>query len=815
MLRGNQASIPIQRMLKNYFKTAIRNLLRQKSISLINLAGLTLGITSSLVLFLMVAYMSSYDSFVTKRDRIYRVVNQSQGNNGTDYQAGVPTVLPDAFRNDFPEAEEVVFISGGSSQLVVIPQRNGELKKIQEDQGIAFTEPGYFKLFDRAMIQGVAAGAIDEPNEAIISTSLARKYFDKEDVVGEVLKFEDAEYSIKAVMEDAHPNTDFPFNLLLSYSTIKKQREESGWNSIWSGEQCYFLLKAGESIAKVNSRMPAFTKKYIGADDPDKTEFFAQPLTEMHFDERFDTYSFNTVSRTTLVAFSVIALILIITASINFINLSTAEAIKRSKEVGVRKSLGSTRGQLIFQFLGETTLVTLVAVLLSLALTQFALTFINPFMEMKLALNFETDTTLWIYIVSVTVLVSVFSGLYPAFVVSGFKPTQALKNLISNRNSSGYVLRKGLVVMQFFISQLLIIGTIVIVSQMKYYQDKDLGFTKDAILVVPIPEREKPGAGADASSKMRTLREEMARIPGVELASLSSAPPSSGSVSGTNFRLQGSDEEHSTQVKQIDGNYIDLYKLQLLEGQNVADLDTVTGFVVNEKFAHIAGFANPGDIMGKVIRVWRKEYPVVGIVKDFHTVSLRSPIEATVLFNRISGYENLSLKVKMSEAQNVISQLKTKWEATYPEHLFEYEFLDESIREFYDGEQRMSILLSVFTSMAIFIGCLGLFGLATFMANQKTKEIGVRKVLGASVESIVMMFSKEYLKLIVLGFVLAAPVGWFFMGKFLDEFAYKIEVGPQVFLLTLGVTLLIALVTVGYRSFRAATVNPVSSLRSE
>jgi putative ABC transport system permease protein len=815
MLREGRSIIPIQRMLKNYFKTAIRNLLRQKSISLINLAGLTLGISSSLVLFLMVAYMSSYDSFVTKRDRIYRVVDQSRGNNGTDYQAGVPTVLPDAFRNDFPEAEEVVFISGGSSDLIIIPQRNGELKKIQEEQGIAFTEPGYFKLFDRTIIQGIATQAIDEPNEAIISVSAAKKYFGKEDVIGEVLKFEDAEYNIKAVMEDAHPNTDFPFNLLLSYSTIKKQREQSGWNSIWSGEQCYFLLKEGESIAKVESRLPAFTKKYLGADDPDKTEFITQPLTEMHFDERFDTYSFNTVSRTTLVAFSVIALILIVTASINFINLSTAEAIKRSKEVGVRKSLGSTRGQLVLQFLGETTLVTVVAVLLSLALTQFALAFINPFMEMKLVLDFATDTTLWIYIVSVTILVSVFSGLYPAFVVSGFKPTQALKNLISNRNSSGYVLRKGLVVMQFFISQLLIIGTIVIIAQMKYYQNKDLGFAKDAILVVPIPEKEKPSAITGASSKMRTLREEMARVPGVELASLSSAPPSSGNVSGTNFHLLGSEEEYSTQVKQIDGHYIDLYKLHLLEGQNVADLDTANGFIINEKLAHIAGFANPGDMMGKVIHVWGKDYPVVGIVKDFHTVSLRSPIEATVLFNRISGYENLALKVKMSEAQNVIAQLKTKWEAAYPEHLFEYEFLDENIREFYDGEQRMSILLSVFTSMAIFIGCLGLFGLATFMANQKTKEIGVRKVLGASVESIIMMFSKEYLKLIVLGFVLAAPAGWFFMGKFLDEFAYKIEVGPQVFLLTLGITLLIAIVTVGYRSFRAATVNPVNSLRSE
>jgi hypothetical protein len=319
----------------------------------------------------------------------------------------------------------------------------------------------------------------------------------------------------------------------------------------------------------------------------------------------------------------------------------------------------------------------------------------------------------------------------------------------------------------------------------------------------------------EGGSKMRTLRDEMANIPGVEMASLANDPPSSGHVSGTNFKLQGSDESHGTQVKQIDGNYLKLFELELLTGQNVQDLDTATGFIVNEKLAHIAGFDNAADIVGKVIRVWSKEYPVVGVVKDFHTVSLHSPIEATVLFNRIRGYEHLALKVNVKQAQGVISQLKTKWEAAYPEHLFEYEFLDENIRNFYEGEQRMSILLSIFTSMAIFIGCLGLFGLATFMANQKTKEIGVRKVLGASVESIVMMFSKEYAKLILLGFMLAAPAGWFLMGKFLDEFAYKIEVGPQVFLLTFGITLLIAILTVGYKSLRAATVNPVNSLRSE
>ncbi|HEY9048374.1 MAG TPA: ABC transporter permease [Ohtaekwangia sp.] len=802
-------------MFKNYLKTAFRNLWRNKGISMINLAGLTLGISCSLVLFLMVLYMSSYDAFQTKRDRIYRVVNQWQGNSGIEYQSGVPAVLPEAFRTDFPEAEEVVFISEGRSSLVSIPQKNGEYTKYQEDDGIAFTEPSYLKVFDRTIVFGDAGKGLDEPNEAIIAAGWAKKYFGKEDVVGEILKYDDNEYRITAVMEDAPPNTDFPFNMLLSYSTIKKVREEAGWNSIWSGEQCYFLLKENEPIARVENRMPAFSKKYLGDDaEEEKSRFFLLPLTAMHFDERFDTYSETTVSRASLIGFAAIGIILIITASINFINLSTAEAIKRSKEVGVRKSLGSTRGQLVRQFLGETTLVTLVAIILALSLTQIMLGFVNPFMKMNLSLDF-TNGMLWVFLVLVTAVVSILSGLYPAFVVSGFKPALALKNLVSNKNSSGYMLRKSLVVMQFCISQVLIIGTIVIVNQIRYSQTKELGFAKDAIIIAPIPEKEKPNAPGSGVSKMRTLREEVARIPGVAMASLGSAPPSYGHVSSTDFTVQGAEKSYETQVKMIDGNYLDLYKIELLEGQNLQDLDTANGYLVNERLAYIAGYTKPADLVGKVIQLWGKDFPVVGVVKNFHTMSLHEPIEATILFNRIRGYETLAIKVDMNKAQQVISDLKSKWEATYPEHLFEYQFLDQNIGEFYEGEQRLSVLLTIFTSMAIFIGCLGLFGLATFMANQKTKEIGVRKVLGASVESIVLMFSKEYVKLILLGFVFAAPLGWFVMNRFLEKFVYKIELGVPIFLMTLGATLLIAMITVGYKSFRAATINPVNSLRSE
>jgi len=801
-------------MLKNYFVTAIRNLLRGKGSAIINISGLAMGMTCSLVLFLMIRHMSTFDNFHAKRDRIYRVVAQSDGNNGKSYTSGVPTVLPDAFRTDFPEAETVVFTEYRSPALITVQQPSGEPKKYEEEAGVAFVESGFFHLFDRAVLIGDAQKGLDEPNEAVISKRSALKYFGKEDAIGEIVKFDNVEYKISAVVEDFPGNTDFPFDLMLSYITVKKKREESGWNSIWSDQQCYILLKEGETPSKIDSRLPAFAEKYIGKEDPDHTQFFLQPLADLHFDTRFDVFTYHTVNKSMLVAFGVIAFILIVTACINFVNLATAEAIKRSKEVGIRKSLGSTKRQLVRQFLGETSLITFIALLIALAFSQLALSFLNPFLDVHLALNLGSDLQMWAFMLAISALVALMAGLYPAFVVSSFQPALALKNLISNKNSSGYALRRGLVVAQFFISQFFIIGTIVVIDQMNYFQKKDLGFNKDAILVVPVPERASI-KNMEGVSKMRTFREQVAAIPGVQVVSLNSAPPSSGHVSSTNMKVEGKDENFATQLKLVDDNYAGLFGLQFIAGKNVPDLDTATGFVVNEKLAHTVGFSNATDIEGRILKVSGRTLPVIGVVKDFHTMSLHTAIEPVVIMNQISRYENLALQVKMDAVQDVLAQLKPVWERTYPDYLFSYQFLDQQIKEFYENEQKTSILLTVFSCIAIFIGCLGLFGLVTFMANQKNKEIGVRKVMGASVESIVFMFSREFLKLIGLGFLIAAPVAWWVMNRFLDEFAYKIKIGPGVFVIGLLATMVIALLTVGYRSFKAAVVNPVKSLRSE
>jgi len=801
-------------MLKNYLTTALRNLWRSKGTTFINVSGLTLGVTTSLILFLLVRHESSFDTFHTKRDRIYRVASSSNGNQGRNYSAGIPAVLPEAFKLDFPEAEEVLVSSYRSGNLVSIPQAQGESKKYQEEKGVVYTQPSFFKIFDRKILAGDVEKGLDEPNEAVISEKLALKYFGKQDAIGEVLNVDNAEYKITAIIEDSPINTDLPFDLLLSYITIKKQKDEQGWNSTWSDDNCYFLLRKGSAISEIERRILAFVEKYLGKENNNKANYEIQPLSSIHFDDRFGNYNYTTTSREMLMALSVIGIFLIVTACINFINLVTAEAIKRSKEVGIRKTLGSSRAQLIIQFLGESSLVTIVAVVLAIGFAQMGLSFLNPFLDMDISLNLLTDGAVWIFLGLTTFLVALLSGLYPSLVVSGFKPVFAIKNQTNNRQSSGYLLRKGSVVLQFFISQFLIIGTIVLISQMDYYKNKDLGFKKDAILTIPIPENERFG-NKDGTSKMKTLREELSVISGVEMASLSSRPPSSGSVSSTDFQIEGREEHFGTQVKLVDGNYLNIYGIELVAGANLLDLDTAQGFIVNEKLAATIGSKNPQELIGKVVRMWGKKLPVVGVVKNFHTMSLHEPIEATIMFNSIRNYATISLKVNPSNYQAVVKQVQKRWEAAYPEHIFSYKFLDEEIKEFYERESKMSTLLTVFTTMAIFIGCLGLFGLATFMANQKTKEIGVRKVLGASVKSIIVLFSSEYVKLIMFGFILAVPASWYVMNLWLNDFAYKIEIGPSIFLVGLGTTFLIAIITVGYRSLRAATVNPVDSLRSE
>lgn len=799
-------------MYKSYFKIGWRNLFRNKAYTVINIAGLAMGITCCIILFLIVDHGRSYDKYHSKGDRIYRVVSMSKGNEGFKFTQGIPIALPFAFRDDFAQVDQVAFTSYRRGNTITVVEKD-KLTKYEEKEGVAFTEPSFFKIFDRKILMGSADKGLDDISEALISRKWALKYFGREDVLGEIIEFESKPYKIMGVMEDVPTNTDLPFELVLSYATIKSEYEKGGWGHVSDSDNCYFLLKEGADISSVEQQIPAFVKKHqpesILAEN--ETPYILQPLYSIHSDMRFGNYG-KKLPVAAQIAFTVIALFLLISACINFVNLTTAEAVKRAREVGIRKVLGSTRKQLVSQFIVEALIVTIASIVISLFAADLLLGFINPFLNSSLVLNLFSQS-IWIFLVTLIIVVITFAGFYPAWMVSGFNATLALKNLMGNKGSKGFSLRKGLVVLQFFISQFFIIGTIVMTRQMSFMQNQDIGFAKDAIITIPIPDQSEnsPTSG----SARQALKNEILRLPGVENVSLNYSPPSYNAVLTSSFSLAGSSQEFSTQVKQVDGNYIQLFQFELIAGELLADHDSMRNTVVNEKLARTIGFENSREIVGKEISLWGKNLLVTGVVKDFNTQSLSHAVEPVVLVNNASGFQSLSVKLVPYQMQATIEQIRSQWEAHYPGYIFSYEFIDEQIRNMYNGERKTTVLMNIFAFIAIFIGCLGLLGLVMFMTNQKTKEVGVRKVLGASVVSIVVLFLKEFAKPILIAFALSAPLAALLMNNVVDEFAYKTTIGPAIFFFSFLITFSIAFFTVGYWSVKAAMANPVKSLRSE
>lgn len=793
-------------MIRNYLTIAFRNIQRNISYTVINIAGLSLAITCSLVLFLLITFLTSFDNYHPNGDRIYRFVTSSDyGHEEFDYTPGVPSPFPDAVKSDIAGIESVLFISGQWGPLISV-EENGERRIFGEEEAIAYTDSMYFHFFNRTLLSGSAS--LSAPNEAVISKRWARKYFGEEDAIGKMIKINnDQDYVIRGVMDDYPENTSFPFDLLMSYETIRQSKLQAGWKSVNSDDQCYVILERGKDPEDINAQLAGFTEKYLGEERAKRMTRWLQPLKNIKHDSRLSNYGYATVEMESIWAMGVVIVFLLVTGSINFINLSTALAIRRSKEVGIRKVLGSQRGQLIFQYLSETGLVALCAVLASAGLAELALISLNGFLEMDLHIDLS-QPNLWIFVGGIWLLVSLISGLYPALMLSGFSPALALKNKLTNRTSGGFFLRRSLVVFQFIISQFLIVGTIILISQMDYFNSKDLGFTREAVITIPLPQTDS------VLTKMAVLAQ-VRSLAGVEQASLCSAPPSSGSVDKSSFEITGIETTNNVaQIKAGDFEYLDLFDIELVAGRPFDDVDTANAWIVNERLVRWLNL-DPEEILGRNLRMRGTELPVIGVVKDFHTVSLERAIEPTILVKFPLAYRHMSVKVKPGQFNSTIKAIEASWKARYPDFLFSYEFLDEEIAEFYDGTRKMSVLLIMFSSIAIFIGCLGLYGLISYIATQKEKEIGVRKVLGATTGQIMMIFSREFTVLIVVAFVVAAPLSGYIMSQWLQNFAYSIPLDWTMFAAGIGVTLAIALIAVGYRSILAASANPVKALRNE
>ncbi|MDB4901465.1 MAG: FtsX-like permease family protein [Mucilaginibacter sp.] len=803
-------------MIKNYLKTAWRNLVRNKSYTAINIIGLAVGIAACLLIFLVIHFETSFDNFHKKRDRIYRVVTASKTPEGMSYETGVPLPVSEAMRIDYPQIP-VASILKNESQVTVEGSNGQPLKKFKEEN-VYFAEPQFFNIFDFDWLAGDQKTALTEPNSAVLTQETAEKYFgDWRVAIGKTIKYENKNIiKVTGILKNVPVNTDFKLGVVISHATLNNTNFKGNlkdWVSTFSYHYCFIVLPGSITVNQFNNNLAAFVKKHKPAEYV-KQGLIAVPLTDMHYDSRFGVFSGHTFSRELISALSLIGLFLLIIACVNFINLATAQAVNRSKEVGIRKVLGSNRAQLVFQFISETFIITFFAVILAIGLAQVALPFLNQLLDVKISSGFMIDPVVLSFLIIVILVVTLLSGFYPAMVLSGFNPITALKNKVAAGRSSGISLRRGLVVLQFCIAQVLVIGTLVVITQMNYLKNYSLGFDKEAIVNVNVP------SDSVSHLKIDALRNQLLQQPGIKSVSFSFASPSDNNGWGTDFKFNNSPKrtDFGASLKWSDAEYFKLYGLRFIAGRPFIKSDQVREYVVNETLVKKLGIHDPKDIIGKSINLWddkSKFARVVGVVKDFNIASLRQPIPPVLMASWKDVYQTINIKLQTGKINQTLTSIQRLWNSTFPDYVYDRQFLDEKVAGFYDRETQLSTLYKIFAGIAIFISCLGLYGLVSFMAVQRTKEVGIRKTLGATVSHIVYLFSKEFTLLILVAFAISAPVGWYFMNKWLQAFTYKISLGPGIFILAIAASVIIAWLTVGYKAIRAALANPVNSLRSE
>ncbi|MES2647233.1 MAG: ABC transporter permease [Bacteroidota bacterium] len=794
-------------MFQNYLKIAWRNLKQNKAYALINITGLSLGIACSILIFTLLTFHLSFDNFHNNKDRIFRIVTEFHGEQ-VGHVSGVPSPLGKAIRNDFSFGEKVARVSASGDQLITI---NGEtIKKFKEEDGVAFAESDFFEIFNFPLIQGDKKTALIEPNTAVITEQLAMKYYGTTNAIGKIFRLDNRfDFKVNGILKDLPTNTDRRQQIYLSFPSLKDWNawlySDSSWGGVSSSFQCFVLLKKGITKEAVEKALPATSKKYYNADDAKVFNFRLQPLSTIHFDPRFGGYA----DKKYLWALAFVGLFLVITACVNFVNLATAQALNRSREVGVRKVLGSLQSQLFWQFIAETAIITLFATIIACGIAQLTLPFLNNLFEVQMSIAFLSNVKLPLFLLSTAILVVFLSGSYPGLVLARFQPVIALKGKLSQRSIGGISLRRILVVTQFAISQILIIGTIVIASQMKFSKTSDLGFSKEAIVLVPIPTTDK--------TKMSTFRNKLSAVTGVDKNTFCYQAPAARDNSNTSILYDNRPKEEiwSVNMKQADDKYLETFGLKLLAGRNLYPADTTKEYLVNQTFVKKLSVLNPNDVLGKVIKVNGTEGTIVGVVNDFYNYSFRDEMAAVAIMPDYTNYNFSAIKITAANVTNSLAAIEKIWNEIYPEYVYDHTFLDESIGEFYELDNMMFTLIQAFAFIAIFIGCLGLYGLVSFMAVRKTKEIGVRKVLGASVQNILWMFGKEFTRLLLIAFFIAAPIAWYVMQLYLQDFKYRIPFGPGIFLAAIGATFLVAALTVGYQSIKSSLANPVKSLRSE
>jgi len=800
-------------MFQNYLRIALRNLLRHRSYSVLNILGLALGITGAILIFLQVKYHLSTDRYHTNADRIYRVVTDLHLEEGSiEYGSGSPFPMVKAIQNDFPQIKTTAFIIRNQALTVEIPATGQTSpKRYLEKEGISFVNSDWFRIFDYKWLSGDPHKALGEPNSVVLTQKWARKYFGLENPVGKLIRVNNQfTFKVTGLLQDFPDNTDTKADMLVSLSTyqiIRPEFSESDWGWIDNNKETFVLLPPNFTAQQFDSAMPAFSRKYHGA-LAQVYHHHLQPLSDIHFNERYA----GVIRKTLLWGLSLIGVFLVVIAGINFVNLATVQSFRRAKEIGVRKVLGSSRGQLFRQFILETTLLTLAAIFLSLLLATFLLPYLNQWTNLPLKLNLTADPLLWLFLVILAGTVIFLAGFYPTFVLSGFNPVQALKGKVASPQTSSVTLRRTLVVAQFVIAQVLIICTLVIANQLKLFRNTNLGFKADAVVMVPLPEK--------TTGTIDAVRNELKQHPGVRQVSFCFRPPASNTNNGGSFKYDTRTEWEAFPIraKWADSEYLATFGLKLLAGRNISDRNPSLELLVNETLLRKLQIQDPNQILGKQIIVGElgdKPSKVVGVVADFNTRSLHTDIEPCIIGAAPETYQYAAIALQGNNLATTLPTIQEKWKAIYPQEVFEYQFLDEQIARFYATEEMLGKLIQAFTWLAILISCLGLYGLIAFTTVQRTKEIGIRKVLGASAASIVRLLTTDFLQLVLLATLIAWPLAGWAMHRWLQDFAYHTNISWWIFALAGLMAVTIALFTVSFQAIKAAVANPVKSLQSE
>ncbi len=813
-------------MLKNYFTTAFRHLLKNRGTATINILGLALGITCALVILIVVRYELSFDSFHSHADRIYRVVRTGAGDD-KEYRTGVSYPLTEAIRSEMASVEQVAATQDAGGVQVGVYDEGGVINNRFQGEAFGLVEPAFFDIFDFKgsafrWLAGNSATALTEPFTLVLTHSLAKKYFPDGNALGKTLKISNqADFKVTGVITDLPSNTDFPFRIIGSYASMKAfvGEQMENWYSVSDDNHCYILLNEGTTEQEAEAQIAKIHADHVDEKLATTRLYPLQPLHEMHTDARFGNYKRRTVSQEIIWSLILVGFFLLLTACINFVNLATAQAVVRSKEVGIRKVMGSSRHQLIIQFLGETFVVVLVASLLALGAAELIMLHGKELLQAQPGSFLITDPFVLWSLVLVALAVTVLAGLYPALIQSGFHPIAAIKSKITGHSRRGIRLRSGLVVLQFVISQVFIIGTLVIIRQMDYFKNADLGFNQQAIITVGVPEQQ---------TDLQPLQNQWERLAAVQQVSFSSSLPSGmmrdNSFEGIKRKSAPDGKDYLVFERQyVDEHYLDLYQIPLVAGRNFLPSDTAQSIIINRTLSKNVGFKEPSAAIGEAM--WRGDQTVtvVGVTEDFLTNSLKEGVDNVGLIRQPGEYLTASIKLNINpgqpaafqDLQQTLASVEKAWTTTFPEYVFDYSFLDDNIAMYYREETRLSQLFKILAGITIFIGCLGLYGLVAFMAVRRTKEVGIRKALGASVQHILVLFSKEFVFLVLIAFCIAGPIAWYMMRLWLQNFTYRIDIGISIFLAAILASLLIALLTVGYQSVKAALANPVDSLRDE